>query len=251
MMLDPFLKSQPPAYRHSIRSCSAWYWIYLRRGSLHARANGHLRQLGPETLLVLPVGLSVDLSTPASTGYHGLSITVLPPDSEAVPGKAPFLIRPSACMGRLVGLLEEGLGKRDRRSMAYCRHLAKALLEETRFILHKDGASARALSDVLLDRVEEDLRRSVYTGERVAELLSSKGLSSRQVERLFKARHGVSAKAWLMERKLEQARLWLERPQATASGIAGELGFSSAQHFITWFRRKTGKTPMKEKRSHP
>lgn len=245
MMLDPFLKSQPPAYRHRLETCVAFYWIYLRRGTLSATWGGRTHRLNDEDCLLLPVGAQVDLSTSANKGYEGVSITVLPPDSDAWAGAHPIPLRPSTELGRLARMLEAGLDGAARRPMAYCRHLARALLEETRFLLAKPSPQARTLGEAIVDEVEEDLRRSIYSGDRVAKVLDGKGLSPRQVERLFKARHGQSAKAWLMDRKLEQARLWLARPGRSAAALADELGFSSAQHFISWYRNKTGRTPMR------
>lgn len=244
-MLDPFLKSQPPDYRHRLDSCVAFYWIYLRRGTLSATFGGRTHRLNDEDCLLLPMGAQGDLSTPAGKGYEAVSITVLPPDPDAWAGVLPLVLRPSGDLGRLARMLEGGLGGAKRRPMAYCRHLARALLEESRFLLETPLAQARDLGEAIVDEVEEELRRSIYSGDRVGEVLGGKGLSPRQVERLFKARHGISAKAWLMDRKLEQARLWLARPGRSAAELAAELGFSSAQHFITWYRNRTGRTPMR------
>lgn len=95
-----------------------------------------------------------------------------------------------------------------------------------------------------MDEVEEDLRRSIYSGDRVEEILGGKGLSPRQVERLFKARHSKSPKAWLMDRKLEQPNCG-SRAGRSAAAIAVKLGFFSAQHFIPWYWKKTGHTPIR------
>lgn len=74
------------------------------------------------------------------------------------------------------------------------------------------------------------------------------GKSDRWIQQLFQDYVGVGLK-WLLQRRklLAAAQVIRDTPQPDWTAIAYDLGYSSQQHFITDFRKVTGKTPTQYK----
>jgi len=82
-----------------------------------------------------------------------------------------------------------------------------------------------------------------------AEMAKVAGVSHVHLNRLFQECLGVTSYSWLDGFRLEKACMVLES-KMQIKDAAYALGFSSPQHFSTWFRRKTGKTPRAYRKKH-
>ncbi|MGA1836087.1 helix-turn-helix domain-containing protein [Herbiconiux sp. 11R-BC] len=85
---------------------------------------------------------------------------------------------------------------------------------------------------------------------RAAELAERFGLSTRSLERLVRARVGVTPK-WLIEcRRLQQASTTLfAHPETELSALAAELGYADYAHFSRRFAQFLGQTPRSARRT--
>jgi len=85
---------------------------------------------------------------------------------------------------------------------------------------------------------------------RVADLADRVGTSPRTLERLVRARVGVTPK-WLIEcRRMQAAATTLRAdPDADLSGLAADLGFTDYPHFSRTYRRIIGETPQQTARA--
>lgn len=84
----------------------------------------------------------------------------------------------------------------------------------------------------------------------VHEIAKALHKSDRWVQQLFQDYVGVGLKWMLQRSKLLAATQAIRDPHmADWSAIAYELGYSSQQHFVTDFRKATGKTPTQYKKS--
>jgi len=61
---------------------------------------------------------------------------------------------------------------------------------------------------------------------------------------MFKHVTGVAPHQYIMQRRLERAKLLLAQTNLPIVEIATELGYASQSHFSELFRRATGITPM-------
>jgi AraC-like DNA-binding protein/quercetin dioxygenase-like cupin family protein len=77
----------------------------------------------------------------------------------------------------------------------------------------------------------------------VPELAERSGLSVPRFKARFRAEVGMPPGEYMLRRKIDAARERLARPDASVTGVALDLGFSSSQYFATAFRRYTLKTP--------
>lgn len=98
---------------------------------------------------------------------------------------------------------------------------------------------------VCVRRVQKARMSKWWTEANMAEAV---GLSPVHLNRLFQKSLGMTSYAWLDQYRLNQAHLLLHSGRRIKE-ISFSLGFSSPQHFSTWFKRKTGQTPG-EVRAH-
>lgn len=75
------------------------------------------------------------------------------------------------------------------------------------------------------------------------ELAALAGMSHVRLNRCFRKAYGATVFAWLRDRRLDQARLALERGEASVTEIAFLCGFSSSSHFAAAFRARHGTSP--------
>ncbi|MFB4298639.1 helix-turn-helix domain-containing protein [Actinomadura sp. NTSP31] len=77
----------------------------------------------------------------------------------------------------------------------------------------------------------------------VARLAERAGLSSRTLARQFTRQLGVSPGQWLLGRRLDAARVLLERTDLPVEAIATRVGLASAVNLRRRFRARLGTTP--------
>ncbi|CAG9185904.1 helix-turn-helix domain-containing protein [Cupriavidus pampae] len=69
------------------------------------------------------------------------------------------------------------------------------------------------------------------------------GITVRKLNMLFYEKFGVSAKHWLLERRLQEAKRLLLHTSLKITDIAEECGFNSHSHFTVSFRRRFAACP--------
>jgi AraC-like DNA-binding protein len=124
------------------------------------------------------------------------------------------------------------------------RHFA-AFLDELLMVLSGMGVGLHRLEQ-MDDRVLECVRRvqksQLDRRWNESDMAAAVGLSPVHLNRLFQESLGMTSHAWLDGYRLSQAHLLLQSDRQIKE-IAFSLGFSSPQHFSTWFKRKTSRTP--------
>ena len=78
-------------------------------------------------------------------------------------------------------------------------------------------------------------------------LAKNVGLSTRQLERLFRRYLGRSPKRYYMEMRLEKARNLLMQTEMSVIEVGLACGFTSASHFSKCYRAQYGTTPYRER----
>lgn len=96
-----------------------------------------------------------------------------------------------------------------------------------------------AVIEFMEKNLEEPLGRS--------ELARSAGLSTRQLERLFRKYLSRSPARYYLELRLDRARLLLLQTDMSIIDVALACGFVSASHFSKCYRDFFGRTPRKER----
>jgi AraC-like DNA-binding protein len=98
-------------------------------------------------------------------------------------------------------------------------------------------------------RVAEYIEEHLSKGISTAELAEIARLSPFHFSRAFKNSFNVSPHQYHMQRRIEQAKVLLAKPQVSVTDIALKLGFSETSSFTAAFRRHTAHTPSNYRRS--
>lgn len=91
--------------------------------------------------------------------------------------------------------------------------------------------------------IKQYLDNSILRAFDPAELASRTGLSSRQMNRLFKRETGSTVYSYLLDRKIESAKLMLLDTELPISAIGDRLGYGDPHYFSNLFQSKTGVRP--------
>lgn len=99
----------------------------------------------------------------------------------------------------------------------------------------------------LLERMEDSLANPPDLPTLAAEV----GITSRQVERLFRRHLGIPPAVFHLRLRLEHARHLLRETDASVRAVALDCGFGSTSHFCHSYRRHFGRRPTDERRKSP
>ena len=106
-----------------------------------------------------------------------------------------------------------------------------------------------AVPDPRIEKAVNLLRADIGQRVSIASLAGSVGLSKSRFHQLFRVTTGLSANQWLQRERTEQAKLLLGHSDSSITEIAHELGYSSSQYFATSFKKQTGLSPAKWRRT--
>lgn len=84
---------------------------------------------------------------------------------------------------------------------------------------------------------------NIYNGIRVKDIADKLGLSPQYISKLFKSEVGMNISDYIMSRRIQAAENMLKFSEYNAEDIGNYLNFSSHSHFISAFKKYTGKTP--------
>jgi AraC family transcriptional regulator len=112
-----------------------------------------------------------------------------------------------------------------------------------------DARVRSVLSDVQVRRICEYIQANLASDMGVAELADQVHLSPHYFSLLFKHTLGVSPHRYVLQERICEAQRQLASGRMDISELALHLGFSDQSHFSRAFRRLTGMTPQRYRRS--
>jgi AraC family transcriptional regulator len=105
--------------------------------------------------------------------------------------------------------------------------------------------SSSRLTPAQLNRVDEYIHVHLDQKLSLADLATSLHLSVPHFERMFRATTQRPPYRYVLERRLERARVLLEKTRLPLADIARQCGFSSQSHFTAHFTRYVGVSPAR------
>ena len=128
----------------------------------------------------------------------------------------------------------------DRLQLDAAAHqLAEAVLAQP----VQEPNCARSITSRRLARLDALIDAHLAEDLSVARLAAALDLSPRYFTRALKAAIGATPHAYVLSRRLAQARRMLRDPQNGLAGIAAACGFASQAHMTTQMRKRLGATP--------
>ena len=135
---------------------------------------------------------------------------------------------------------------------ALLRHQLLALFVRLHLIQGK-GEPASVAAPVLLQRFKRfrlAVENEFHHLHRVADYAKRIGCSQRSLQRATLEVAGVTAKTYLSQRIILEAKRLLVHTDLPIAVIAGQLGFDEATNFVKFFRHETGTPPGDFRRRH-
>ena len=111
-------------------------------------------------------------------------------------------------------------------------------VEQCPFLMDEENVrKIRKAKEIILNQMTEP--------PTLQELSAEIGLNIKKLKEGFKKIYGNTIYSYLLDYKMEEARRMLESKKSNINEIGHNLGYSTASHFITAFKKKYGTTPKK------
>lgn len=121
--------------------------------------------------------------------------------------------------------------------------LAVHLLRNYNVIAAKPVLVDGALDTFKLTKVKDFIEDQIAADLSIAEMAAVVHMSQFHFARAFKTATGTSPHRYLMQRRIDRAKVMLEVTKLSVAEIAYALGFANQSHFIAQFRKAVGTTP--------
>jgi len=116
---------------------------------------------------------------------------------------------------------------------------------QAQFITHEPPTSDGATLEPLLRWMDENAHRDLT----LADIAARAMISTRTLNRRFRAQTGATPLHWLRRARLRQAQYLLETTDHSVERIAGQVGFGSPTTFRERFKRLVGTSPQAYRRA--
>ena len=240
-----------PGYRYRIRKTSYLALILTRSGVSDYTINGHFHRIEPNSLFILPPGISFSEHVPAPHPCHNIYLMLEGPLAlewcRSFDFRAPFLYwkpppsRADAALAAIVQKIHTNPIQDSWSITADLCHLALGL-KEALAVSDADHAMATKLERL----VEQDPAASWS----VKKMASTFGMSESSFAHTFRAEAGLAPAAWIRRLRCRLARTFLEEGQSVAE-VAEQVGFLNPYHFSRVFKAETGQPPSTHKNRLP
>jgi AraC family transcriptional regulator len=175
--------------------------------------------------------------------------------SNLIGGIAPMLGEQDSVLEHLAAAVGDTITSGLPASSLFVDPIAQAIA--SRFIainFHKPtpeaGKHLNQLGARQMQRIRDFVEAHLATDIRLDQMAELCGRSTEYFVRLFKATNGVSPYQYVLNLRIERARKLLGDETQSLADIALACGFSHQEHFTRMFRRFTGVTPGRYRRSH-
>ena len=205
----------------------------------------------------LPAGRECDVSLHAALDtIHIYLRAELFTDQEAAQlDLAPLFGERDTILEHLAGAIGEAVNDNLPRSSLFVEPIAQAMasrflaINGRRDSVHEPLRRSNQLSNKQLQRIRDFVEANLDTDIRLNAMARICGLSTEYFVRLFKNSVGVSPYQYVIGLRVERAKNLLQEQAQSLSEIALQCGFSHQEHMTRMFRRLTGQTPGRYRRS--
>ena len=142
----------------------------------------------------------------------------------------------------LLDCFDAVLEEREHAEVAVSKALYGMLMEIVGLGLRKETADGEADTD-FLRRVDDYIDERIRGHVTLEELAGSVNLSKYHFCRTFKERTGVSPMQYVVRKKIDASKYFLQYTAEPVQSIASRFGFTDQSHYARQFRRITGLSP--------
>lgn len=136
----------------------------------------------------------------------------------------------------LIGTLEENFAYQS------CAEFGCLVESYIRFLLENYGYRNK-VANPLIENVKNYLQTNLEYDIDISHITSIFHYNQQYLGRLFKKKTGLSIREYVLQQRLERAKLLLENSDDTVIGIANRVGFNNITYFNRQFKNSYGITP--------
>ncbi|SET70038.1 AraC family transcriptional regulator [Variovorax sp. OV084] len=216
-------------------------------------AQGEAQRLGPGHFVWFAAG-SAHSTTTLTSGQTHIAVYVDPAlwatalQAQGVSGPPQGMRAGSTALRALSQRMFESAKTGAGENYALCGAL---VMEAARLsgnpLSDGDPSSALLVAELLAEAIESDLAEPLS----LEAFAQQHRLSRRQVERIFRAKYGVSPLAWLQRRRLERAAYLLAHTRESVLSIALQVGWESGSYLSRMLEKTWAKTATQIRASGP
>lgn len=151
----------------------------------------------------------------------------------------------TAALDMMLHLVREAFGKQLAQDVAeqFIYPRIRDEEEQQRAAVQNRYAVASPRLAQVIEMMESTLDEPVP----LRDLAARAGISTRQIERLFKEQMGIGPSMFYLKRRLERARTMLRQTLQPIREVAVECGFGSTAHFSHAYKKAFGLPPTQER----
>ena len=129
--------------------------------------------------------------------------------------------------------------RKDMNNIARASGIFKKIIID--ILRTKENKSQKTISqEKLISYIRENYTRDI-SNEEIGKVF---GYNPCYLNRLLQEYTGMTVRQYILECRLDKAMRLLAYDDTSVTDIAESLGFCSASHFISFFKSRTGKTPL-------
>lgn len=215
-------------------SCAAHTFVYLR-GQLDLMPPGYSDRWTEED-----PSLSLIVKLPAALLSRAAEDLGLDPSRASIDYRHQFS---DPQIEHLVWALEADRSAGSPHGVLYADCLGHALAVHLLGRYRAPGGAARGLDRSRLRRVTDYIEAHLERDLTLAELARVASLSGSHFKTLFKASVGLPVHAYVIQRRVERAKMLLQDGRLSAAQVALDSGFAHQSHMARCMRRVLGVTP--------
>jgi AraC family transcriptional regulator len=171
---------------------------------------------------------------------------------ERVNEVTPMLVERDVVLQHLAHAIEQALCENVSNSDLFIDPIARALANRVSAISRSSErwqAQTAGLPEYQLRRLQDFIEANLDREITLAAMASTCGFGTKSFVRAFGATTGKSPYQYVIAARVERAKRLIEQDQEGLAEIALRCGFSHQEHLTRAFRRLTGQTPGRYRRS--
>jgi len=214
-------------------------------------SGGHVtsRCIPKGSIFFLPAGHACEV------GLHGALDTLhiyLRANLVSVHNVTPLLVERDVVIQHLAQAVEQAVCENVSNSDLFIDPIARALADRVSAISRSSEpwqVQTAGLPDYELRRLNDFIEANLEGEITIAAMASACGIGTKSFVRAFAATTGKSPYQYVIAARVERAKRLIEQDQQGLAEIAFRCGFSHQEHLTRAFRRLTGQTPGRYRRS--
>jgi AraC family transcriptional regulator len=214
-------------------------------------SGGHVtsRCIPKGSIFFLPAGHACEV------GLHGALDTLhiyLRANLVSVHNVTPLLVERDVVIQHLAQAVEQAVCENVSSSDLFIEPIARALADRVSAISRSSEpwqVQTAGLPDYELRRLNDFIEDNLEGEITLAAMASACGIGTKSFVRAFAATTGKSPYQYVIAARVERAKRLIEQDQEGLAEIALRCGFSHQEHLTRAFRRLTGQTPGRYRRS--